>query len=307
MLVATTPATANTAGIMNYARALLLRLLLSGLLPALCLGACRERDAPVLTRILEAQRTSAELLVQFSIASDASNRSVMADTDEASKTFAVEAEQHKKAIAAGVDALSPMLRELALSEEASLLQQFGAAFARYRQLDGEILALAVENTNLKAQRLSFGAAHEAADAVRAALEPTMKSDAQRARALATSAVLALREIEVLQGPHIAAADDAVMSELEQRMTARQNEAQADLKELSGLGGAELTSGAASATAALAHFSELHQQLVALSRRNSNVRSLALTLGQKQTLTAACQASLIALRDRLQQRDWKATR
>ena len=278
-----------------------------GLLAASCVAACGERGAPVLTRILEAQHISAELLVQFGEASDAANRAVMADTDEASKASAAEAEQHNKAIAAGVDALAPIVQELSLSDEAKLLQQFRDAYARYRTLDAEILALAVENTNLKAQRLSFGEAHDAANALRAALEPIMKSDAMRARALATGVVLAVREIEVLQGPHIASAEDDVMNQLEQRMGAQQTAAQAQLKELASLGGAEITTAVDAATAAFKRFNLINYQLIALSRRNSNVRSLALTLGQKQTLAAACQADLVALRDRLQRRDFKATR
>lgn len=293
-------ANADTTRIMAYP----LRFLIAVLL---CVTACSERDVPVLTRILEAQRISAELLLQFGEAGDAANRAVMADTDEASKAAAAEAEQHNKAIAAGVDALTPILQELSLSDEAKLLQQFRDAYARYRQLDGEILTLAVENTNLKAQRLSFGEAHDAANSLRAALEPIMKSDDMRARALATSAVLAVREIEVLQAPHIAAADDAVMLELEQRMGVQQTAVETALKELASRGGADITTAVDAASAALKRFSVLNYQLIALSRRNSNVRSLALTLGQKQTLTAACQASLVALRQRLQQRDFKATR
>jgi hypothetical protein len=43
-------------------------------------------------------------------------------------------------------------------------------FAEYRVLDRKILDLAVENTNLKAQRLALGPAQEAADAFRDALK-----------------------------------------------------------------------------------------------------------------------------------------
>jgi hypothetical protein len=52
---------------------------------------------------------------------------------------------------------------------------------------------------------------------------------------------------------------------------------------------------------------INAQLVALSRRNSNVRSLALSLGQKRTLAAMCEGSLRALNDRLTKRDFAATR
>jgi hypothetical protein len=45
----------------------------------------------------------------------------------------------------------------------------------------------------------------------------------------------------------------------------------------------------------------------LSRRNSNVRSLAMSLGEKRMLTAACEDSLRALRDALAKRGFTATR
>ena len=54
-------------------------------------------------------------------------------------------------------------------------------------------------------------------------------------------------------------------------------------------------------------SELNAQLIALSRRNTNVRSLALSLGQKRMLTATCEDSLRALQDALGKRGFSATR
>jgi len=45
----------------------------------------------------------------------------------------------------------------------------------------------------------------------------------------------------------------------------------------------------------------------LSRRNSNVRSLALSLGQKRTLTARCEETLGALQDALAKRGFGGTR
>jgi hypothetical protein len=46
-----------------------------------------------LERVSEARQLSADLHVQFTRAADASNRAVMADTDEASVAFAHEAEE----------------------------------------------------------------------------------------------------------------------------------------------------------------------------------------------------------------------
>jgi len=62
-----------------------------------------------------------------------------------------------------------------------------------------------------------------------------------------------------------------------------------------------------ATAALNRFHDLNTQLISLSRRNSNVRSLALSLGQKRVLTARCEESLYALQDALGKRTFAGTR
>ena len=51
---------------------------------------------------------------------------------------------------------------------------------------------------------------------------------------------------------------------------------------------------ATATAALDRFKTVNDELLTLSRRNTNVRSLALSLNQKRPLVTACDATLKAL-------------
>jgi hypothetical protein len=264
-----------------------------------------------LERVAEAHRLSADLLVQFTKAADASSRAVMADADEASVTFAREAEHAKQAVQTNIDALGPILQGLKLSDETRLLQAFVAHFAEYRDLDRRILDLAVENTNLKAQRLSFGPAQEAADAFRDSLESIAPADTAKdtwhVKALAAVAVATVREMQVLQAPHIAEADDAVMTRMETRMATSEAAARAALATLAPLVNPASRPRLAAATAALDKFVGLHAQILALSRRNTNVRSLALALNQKGKATAACDQSLHALRDALAKRGFTGTR
>src|SRR4051794_576835 len=77
-----------------------------------------------LEQIVEARRLSADLLVQFTKASDAANRAVMADTDEASLAFAHEAEQATEVIPKDAEALGNILKELGYSDEIRLLSEF---------------------------------------------------------------------------------------------------------------------------------------------------------------------------------------
>jgi hypothetical protein len=265
----------------------------------------------VLEQVSEARRLAAELLVQFTKAADAANRAVMADTDEASVAFAREAEQAADQVQKDVDALAPILKNLKYENESRLLDEFVSRYREYRTLDRRILDLAVENTNLKAQRLSFGPAQDAADAFRDALEAVVPSvppnERSRVEALVARAVATVREIQVLQAPHIADADEKVMARMERRMATSESAARKALDALGPLVPAASKSKLTAASAALDRFAELNGQIIALSRRNTNVRSLALSLEQKPKLIAACEESLRALRDALARRGYTGSR
>jgi hypothetical protein len=64
---------------------------------------------------------------------------------------------------------------------------------------------------------------------------------------------------------------------------------------------------AAATAALDQFMDIHGQILVLSHRNTDVRSLALSLGQKPAATAACEERLRGLQDALAKHGPKVAR
>lgn len=263
-----------------------------------------------LQRLLDATKLAADLEVQFTKAGDAANRAVMADTDETSVAFAREAEEATQAVEKDSAALRPLLTALEYSNELRLLDEFDQRFAEYRKLDRSVLDLAVENTNLKAQRLSFGPAQQAADAFQKSLDtlvPVSQGDRFRVKALAATAVAAVRETQALQAPHIAESDDAAMTRIEARMMAVERVARDQLKMLAGLVAPGSRTQLTAASTALDQFMARNAEIIALSRRNTNVRSLALSLGQKRMLTATCEDSLRALQDALSKRGFSATR
>jgi hypothetical protein len=255
-----------------------------------------------LEQVLEARRLSADLLVQFTKAADASNLAVMADTDAASIRYAEDAHQRTAAARKDVDALRPILEQRKFSEELGLLDEFQKRFDEYQVVDRNVLALAIENTNLKAQRLSFTEADEAVDALAAALaglEPANDSkEAWRARALAAAVVANARQIQALQAPHIAEPDDAAMTRIESEMTTAEANARRDLSSLATQAGPGSKSRIGDANAALDRLLKVNRQIINLSRRNTNVRSLALSLTQKPALAAACEERLQALQTAL---------
>ena len=235
----------------------------------------------------------------------------MADTDEASIAYAREAEQTKGLVRADAAALAPILRRLADDADLTFLDQFSAQFVEYETLDHTILELAVENTNLKAQRLSFGPVREAADGLRDSLAAVTASaatkDRCRVESLIAKAVLAVREIQVLQAPHIAESDDGAMTRMEKEMATREAAARDAIDTLTGFGDPKARPYLASAVAAMNRFESLSRDLVRLSRRNSNVRSLDLALRQRPALAAACDYSLRNLQEGLAAQAFTATR
>jgi len=272
---------------------------------------CRHPPIMDFSRLVDARQLASDLLVQFTKSVDAGNRAVMADTDEASTAFAHEAQQASEAVSKDIDSLAKILRELEYSTESEMLAEFTTRFDEYRKLDQSILELAVENTNLKAQRLSFGPAQEAADAFRDALQSAAAKappkNALRVQALVAEAVAAVREMQVLQAPHIAESDEAAMTRLEQKAKEAEGLARRGLDALAPLVPPIAKAQLDGSRAALDKFVDLNGQIVALSRRNSNVRSLALSLGQKRMLTATCEDSLGALQDALAKRGFTGTR
>jgi hypothetical protein len=177
-------------------------------------------------------------------------------------------------------------------------------------LDDEILPLAVENTNLKAQRLSFGPSREAAQSFHAAIEQalgTVAKDSCCAEVVAAKARMAVLEIQVMYAAHIAEGQDAAMTQMEAQMTASAARAQKALDDLKGTLPSTSKAQLDAAAVALDRFLSIHKEVISLSRRNSDVRSLALSLGEKRKVTAECEAHLQALEEALARHEFTATR
>lgn len=279
---------------------------------AVCASAgCREAPSAAFTDLMEGRREAADLRVQFTKMSDASDRAVMADSDQASSEYVKEAHHLKGFVSSDVAALEPRLQRLRLKEASDKLDAFERQFAEYDKVDQEVLRLAGENTNLKAQRLSFGPARAEADALRDSLRSLAVTapvkDRCRVEELAATAIMSVREIQVLHAPHIAEREDAAMTALEKQMAALDTAAKDALTELAAHVDAKAKPALANATAALERFEGVSKEIVTLSRRNTNVVSLDLALRRKPALAAACDESLRALAQALAKDPFPATK
>ena len=265
----------------------------------------------VLTDQVEARRLGTDIQVQFTMAADAANRAVMADTDELSQEGAQAAMKARQQVERDVAALDPLLQRLGYTADSQHLDEFKKQFDEYKKLDDSTLNLAVENTNVKAQRLSFTTAQSAVDEFRKALDTLPRlarpNDRLRVDALSAQAAAAALSIQVVQARHIAESDDQAMTAMETQMAASDAAARKVLGELMVLVPKSGSSALAAAATALDQLKTVNAEIIQLSRRNTNVRSLALALGQKHGLTAKCEAALQALNDGLAQHEFKATK
>jgi hypothetical protein len=269
-------------------------------------GACGP--PPVLTRLTEARQTATGLHVQFAKAAEAANRAVIASTDEGAAAAAREANLATEGVQREADRLKPLLQSLGYADEQRAFESFVTCFAEHRGIDTEVLRLAVENTNLKAQRLSFGPAREALGAFRRALEAANQraADSPAAATLIARAQIAVLEIQVLHGPHVWEPEDTAMTQMEEHMAASEATARQALAQLqSELPGAARDLDAA--TAALDRYRDVTREMLALSRQNTNVRSVALALGRKRALDVQCDDHLRTLQEALAKHASSATR
>jgi hypothetical protein len=239
----------------------------------------------------------ARMQLALTSASEAEKSAVLAVTDEASKTFADEARAATADVERQRSELSDLLKTDGTSSEREFLDRFAKSFAEFRRIDDKVLPLAVANTNLKAYALTFGPAAEAVDAMNAALARVAAAHPDAAR-FADGAQIAALHMETLLAPHVAEESDAKMNELEARMKRDDETVRADLAGLGAMTTLRDDADVAAATSSYATFFEVRAKILPLSRENSNVRSLALSLNEKRKAMLACLADLAALRDEI---------
>jgi hypothetical protein len=244
-------------------------------------------------------------------AAEAEKSAVMADTDEESQAFAEQSMQASHNVEKARHELEPLLT--GKPQEAELFQEFSRCWDKLQEIDREVLSLAVQNTNLKAFRLSFVPAAEAVRSMEEALNNLMDAvsaspDAVRITRLAARAVMGALNMYTLQAPHIAESAVPRMDEMEAVMQSLDTQVTDALQRLQALVDEPGKPFLEAAWTSYKNFQNINAEIVDLSRQNSNVRSFTLSLGQKRKTTAECQDRLAALQETVQQSmRYKATK
>jgi len=252
---------------------------------------------------LKAKRVEmvAKMRLDLASSSEAEKSAVMAVTDKDSLAFAGQA----RAAAAEVErGRNELVSAGGTQGEKDLLAQFSKEFAEFKRIDNELLSLAVKNTNIKAYNLAFGPAADAVKEMDNALsriveKSAVSPDAAKMALLAFGAQTSVLRIQALLAPHIAEESDKKMDQMEAQMSNEDRQAKKDLDTLSALPKLHSDPDLKTATAAYARFSDIRVRILALSRENTNVRSLAISLTQKRKVFFVCQDTLSALQQAIQ--------
>jgi hypothetical protein len=242
-----------------------------------------------------------QMRLALASASEAEKSAVMAITDQDSRTFADQARMTTAAAEQERKEMEELLQAGGTKTEQELLAQFSKVFVEFQRIDKDLLDLAIQNTNLKAFSLAFGPAADVLNEMDAALsriaaqsEQYASADAKHAMRLACDARIQVLRILALLPPHIAEETDQKMDELEVLMARDDQEVHKDLDGLAGLLKPSGSSDLETASSCYTRFSELRTQIIKLSRENTNVRSLTISLNQKRKVMLMCQDDLGAL-------------
>jgi hypothetical protein len=252
---------------------------------------------------LKARRVDLVERMRYSLAaaSEAEKSAVLAVTDQDSRAFADQARAATAEVEHLRKTLGGLLAAGASQKEKDLLASFSRTFVDLQRVDRDLLALAVKNTNVKAFALAFGPAAQASKETDSALsrfEARHATSPQRTILLAAGAQAAALRLETRLAPHIAEASDEKMDELEALMAGDDRQVRAALDGLGAQPELRADPDLALARSSYARFSELRMQILALSRENTNVQSLAISLNQKRKVMAMCQDALYALQQEI---------
>ncbi len=234
-------------------------------------------------------------------ASEAEKSAVLAITDQDSQTFAGQARTATAIVEQARRELGELLKTGGTQGEKELFNQFSELFAEFQRIDNDLLDLAVKNTNIKAYSLAFGPATSALNEMNVALTQLIASNAdsleeRQVMLLTYDTEISGLLLQTLIPPHIAEESDQKMNELEVLMNKEDKQIRKNLDELTVLQKLKQNANLATAVSSYARFSKIKTQILALSRENTNVKSLSISLNQKRKVMLLCQDTL----DKLQQ-------
>lgn len=257
-----------------------------------------ERLNPFETKSMKIDLLST-MRIQLLEAVEAEKNAVLAVTDESSEEFAAQA----RLVADNVENNRKKIESIIVQEkhahETEMINEFNVCWSQYRKLDETILGLAIQNTNLKAQKLSATQAAQELGHFEESLNSlihrnTHGSQCNETAMLSYQALTAGLKIFALHKPHIEEADDQVMDKIEQHIKSYDDSARRALGALRSIADPSDNETLNNAETAYEQFMSRTTEVLKLSRMNTNIKSADLSLGKIRLISSQCREILTNL-------------
>lgn len=242
---------------------------------------------------------------------EAEKNAVMAITDEASESFALQARKAADDVENSRKELESIIQQEKRPRETEMLNDFNICWSQFRKVDETILDLATQNTNLKAQKISATQGAQEMEHFEQSLNRIIHRNTNNlcndAVMLSYEALTAGLKILALHKPHIEEANDQEMDKIEQSIKSYDESARKALGSLCGIVDPSGSEDLNNAEAAYEQFMNLTGEVLRLSRMNTNIKSAELSLGRKSLISSQCQEILATFQETVQAPRSKATR
>jgi hypothetical protein len=237
---------------------------------------------------------------------EAEKNAVMAITDEESISFASQARQAADRVESGRKEIEAVIQQgkFPFPRETEMMNEFNSCWSRYKQMDETVLDLAVQNTNLKAQRISATQDAQALEHFEESLKALIDRNMHRGQCnktvtLSYEALTATLKVFALHKPHIEEAEDPEMDKIEQRIQSYDEAVRKNLGALHGIPNLSNDKDLNNAKTAYERFMNLTGEILKLSRMNTNIKSVDLSLGKIRLISLQCQEILANLQKEVQ--------
>jgi hypothetical protein len=151
---------------------------------------------------------------------EAEKNAVMAITDEESIAFASQARQAADRVESSRKEIEAVIQQgkFPFPRETEMMNEFNSCWSQYKKLDETILDLAVQNTNLKAQRISATQGAQALEHFEESLKALIDRNTHRGQCnktvtLSYEALTAALKLFALHKPYIEEAEDREMDKI----------------------------------------------------------------------------------------------
>jgi hypothetical protein len=254
-----------------------------------------ESHIPFETKFIKVDLLST-MRIHFLEAIEAEKNAVLAITDEASEDFAAQARQAADSVESSRKEIETIIHQEKFTQETEMINEFNSCWSQYRKLGETILDLAIQNTNLKAQKISATQCAQEIERFEASLNRLIHrntNDNQCNQVVVPSyeAITASLKIFALHKPHIEEADDKEMDKIERSIKSYDESARKALGSLHSIADLRDNEDLKNAETAYERFMNLTGEVLKLSRMNTNIKSADLSLGKIRLISSQCQEIL----------------